>query len=75
MKVKVKIEDESDSDSEDYEGFKNFDFNFNFGFGFDFSGSIRLDARYQLGIISILDDGSGYDLRNSGIAVNLVAIF
>lgn len=77
MKVKVNVDGDSDSDSEKYDDFKDFDAHLNFGFGLDFSSTIRLDARYQLGIISILNDDttSGYDLRNGGIAVNLVAVF
>lgn len=77
MKVKVTIEDESDSQSEKYEGFKKIDANFSFGAGLDFVETIRLDIRYQFGLIPVLKDehSDGYNLRNGVLAFNLIAVF
>lgn len=77
MKIKVTVEDESETDSEKYEGFKNMDASINVGFGLELSKSLRIDARYQFGLVSIFQDqySDGYNILNGGLAFNLVIAF
>jgi len=64
------IEDGAEIDLKD--GSKNADFGVVFGGGVDYmlaKGSILLDARYELGLISTMEESVGTDVKNSVISI------
>jgi opacity protein-like surface antigen len=77
LKVLASVDGETDSESEDFETDQKFDANLNLGAGFDFSEKMRLEMRYSVGFMSILDEDPTDDSKytNRGLCICLGCYF
>lgn len=65
-------EELSDSDEIDIkDNYKKIDFGFNFGAGYEFTENIFVQARYNLGLVNILDDSDDFKVHNSVFQISL----
>ena len=73
IKVKVKADGEKDKYKQKNDVYKNFDAGFDIGGGLEFSDGFRIELRYQIGLIPVIEEmyDDGYKMLNRLFSINI----